>query len=196
MHSGPKASIGFGKQLLTCAIMCALAVVVILLFHHRPYLPRLLSGLPLLQQAIVGVTLGGLYCLSAVLGHKYVTGRKAAKTIIEGYSRLDLSGWNPLWIALAAGFGEELLFRGALQPVLGIWATSGLFVLAHVKAYRFNALSKGVLIQAISIFAISVCFGYVAQYVGLVAAMIIHAAMDVAGLYAIRRVAHVPATAA
>ena len=111
-------------------------------------------------------------------------------------SRLDLSGWNPLWVALAAGFSEELLFRGALQPVLGIWATSILFVLAHIRAYRFNRFNKRVLIQSLGLFAVSFVFGYIAQYVGLVAVIIIHTTMDIVGLYTIRRAAHVPATAA
>ncbi len=34
-------------------------------------------------------------------------------------------------IALLAGLGEELLFRGALQPVLGLTLTSLLFAFAH-----------------------------------------------------------------
>jgi membrane protease YdiL (CAAX protease family) len=38
-----------------------------------------------------------------------------------------------LILALAAGIGEELLFRGALQPVLGMWLTAVLFALVHVQ---------------------------------------------------------------
>ncbi len=35
------------------------------------------------------------------------------------------------WVALLAGLGEELLFRGALQPFLGLPLASLLFALAH-----------------------------------------------------------------
>jgi membrane protease YdiL (CAAX protease family) len=115
---------------------------------------------------------------------------------VESYSRLDLHGWNPLWIALAAGFGEEFLFRGALQPVVGIWFTSILFVLVHTRAYRFNKFSKRVFVQATGIFAVSVVLGFIARYAGLVTAIIVHTAVDVCGLYVIRRVAHVQAAAA
>ena len=195
MHSASKASIGLGRQFITCAIMCGLSVALILLFHPKPHFLGLLSGLPLFQQAFLGSALGGLYYISARLGYKYVAGRKSAENIVESYSRLDLTGWNPVWIALAAGFGEELLFRGALQPVLGVWATSLLFVLAHTKAYRFNGFSSRVLIQALGIFVVSVGFGFISQYIGLFAAMIVHTAMDVVGLYTIRRLAHVPAAA-
>ncbi len=37
-----------------------------------------------------------------------------------------------VWLALASSFGEEILFRGALQPSLGVIPTSILFGLAHV----------------------------------------------------------------
>ena len=44
----------------------------------------------------------------------------------EMESRRDqaMRGFNPLWISLCAGFGEEMLFRGAPQPLLGLWLTS------------------------------------------------------------------------
>lgn len=178
-----------GRQLRTCAILSTIAIAVIALLHDKPYLPKLLGGLPLLQQASIGLTVGILYWAFSVIGLKYAAGRKTTNATVESYSRLDLRGWNPVWIALAAGFGEELLFRGALQPMLGIWLTSALFVVAHTRAYRFNELSSRVLLQAVSVFAMSVFFGYVAQYAGLVAAMIIHAAIDIAGLYAVRGMA-------
>ena len=174
--------------------MCGVAVAIILVFQQSPYWPTLLSGLRLPYQVLIGFALGGLYWISATLSYKFAVGRNSARHMAESYRRLDLRGWNPLWIALAAGFGEELLFRGALQPVIGILATSLLFVLAHIRAYRFNGLSKRVLLQSVGLFAVSVVFGYIAKYVGLVTAIIIHTTMDVAGLYAIRRAPHVPAT--
>jgi membrane protease YdiL (CAAX protease family) len=103
---------------------------------------------------------------------------------------------NPHGFALAAGFCEELLFRGALQPLLGIWLTSVLFVVVHIRAYRLNKLDKRVLFQSVSIFAISVVLGYIAAYAGLITAMIVHAAMDTVGLYAVRRLTQEEATAA
>ncbi len=36
------------------------------------------------------------------------------------------------WLALASGFAEELFFRGAMQPVLGLVATSVIFGAVHV----------------------------------------------------------------
>lgn len=59
-------------------------------------------------------------------------------------------------------------------------------MVAHTKAYRFNGLNKRVAIQAAGIFVVSVAFGFVAEYVGLIAAMLIHALTDVVGLYTIK----------
>ncbi|SFF51308.1 CAAX protease self-immunity [Duganella sp. CF458] len=187
MTQDAKIRFTLGRQLRTCAILSAIAIAIIALLHDKPNMPKLLAGLPLPQQAGVGLAVGMLYWIFGVIGFKYAAARKTNEATVESYSRLDLRGWNPVWIALAAGFGEELLFRGALQPMLGIWLTSALFVLAHIKAYNFNQLNGRVLIQAGGVFVVSVFFGFVAQYVGLVAAMIIHAAIDIAGLLAIRR---------
>jgi uncharacterized protein len=188
--------ISLRRQLLTCALLSVLAVAVILLFKRQPYLPSLLAGLPLIYQAVLGIVIGALYWAGSAIGYKYTAKHQATQSIVESYGRLDLRGWNPLWIALAAGLGEELLFRGALQPLLGVWVTSALFVLVHTRAYRFNKFNGRVLVQALGIFAASVVFGFLAIYAGLVTAMIVHVAMDVAGLYTIRRVTTAPAIVA
>lgn len=39
-------------------------------------------------------------------------------------------------LALASGFAEELFFRGAMQPSLGLWLTSAIFGLVHVGPRR------------------------------------------------------------
>lgn len=51
---------------------------------------------------------------------------------LEMLGGLDSVGaW--LVLALATGIGEEILFRGALQPVLGLGVTAVLFALVHVQ---------------------------------------------------------------
>lgn len=75
----------------------------------------------------------------------------------------------------------------ALQPIVGLWVASILFVLVHIRAYRWDQLNKRVLLQFVSVLAIGICLGLVATYVGLLAAIIVHAAMDALGLYVVRR---------
>ncbi|MEN8181179.1 MAG: CPBP family intramembrane glutamic endopeptidase, partial [Myxococcota bacterium] len=43
-----------------------------------------------------------------------------------------LSPGAVILLALASGIGEELFFRGALQPRVGLWLASALFALAHL----------------------------------------------------------------
>jgi len=43
-----------------------------------------------------------------------------------------LSSAEITWLALASGFAEELFFRGAMQPVLGLLITSLIFGAVHV----------------------------------------------------------------
>ena len=184
------------QQLVTCAVLCALAGVIILLFHRQPHVSAFAAGLPLLFQLVFGIAFAAVYWMASMLGARFIASRRSTQQIAENYQRLDLNGWNPLWMALAAGVGEELLFRGALQPLLGIWITSVAFVLAHIRAYRLDALNRRVLLQSLSIFVISVALGYIAIYAGLLSAIMMHAGMDAVGLFVIRRMARTPATTA
>ncbi|HZD11692.1 MAG TPA: type II CAAX endopeptidase family protein, partial [Candidatus Binatia bacterium] len=56
-------------------------------------------------------------------------------------------------LSIAAAFGEEILFRGALQPVLGLWATALLFALAHTQ-YGFT-------LATVLVFAIGAVLGLI-----------------------------------
>ena len=180
-----KNSIGPAQQWLVCLLMCATGVAIVAWSGRDP--KALFSdGLTISTQALVGLGLGVVASVSSWVVYKFTAHSPATQQTIDSYSRLNLAGWNPLWIAAAAGIGEELLFRGALQPIIGIWLSSVLFLLAHTSDYRFKSLSKKTFVQAGGLFAISLVLAAVAKYVGLLAAMILHTAIDVAGLYAIR----------
>jgi membrane protease YdiL (CAAX protease family) len=187
MHSGAK-KISLGKQILICAMMCFAAVAVILFFHKNSSIALVFGGAPLIYQVALGLGLGGVYWAASQIGYRFVASKETTRSTIESYSRLDLSGWNPLWISIAAGFGEELLFRGALQPLLGVPFTSALFVIAHARAYRFSTLTARVLVQSFGIFFIGLAFGYIVLYAGLITAMITHTLVDFVGLRLIRSV--------
>lgn len=126
--------------------------------------------------------------LNSLLSYRLARFSPGNARTIDGYDRLDLSGWNPLWFAFAAGIGEELLFRGALQPLLGLWAATALFVAAHARAYRFR-VDRTALAQIATLLAVGLLFGVVARYVGLYAAIVTHVATDLAGLHVVREAA-------
>jgi membrane protease YdiL (CAAX protease family) len=57
-----------------------------------------------------------------------------ARTLHASFRDLlgPLTGRDILIIALASSLGEELLFRGALLPWLGLWPQTAIFALLHV----------------------------------------------------------------
>jgi uncharacterized protein len=75
-----------------------------------------------------------------------------------------------LLIGLTAGIGEEILFRGAIQPKYGIMFTSIIFTLIHVQ-YGFSFVLLGV-------FLTSIIFGIQRQKMNTTACIITHAAYN------------------
>lgn len=60
--------------------------------------------------------------------------------------------WHIFLMAFVVAFCEELLFRGAIQPLIGIWGTSVLFTLIH-----FRYLQKWLMV--VVLFCISMVLG-------------------------------------
>ena len=94
-------------------------------------------------------------------------------------------------IAVLAGVGEELLFRGALQTLVGRWTTpvagllivSLLFGLAHALSKLYFGLAT----------LIGAYFGWLAlQYNDLVAPMVAHSLYDFAALVYLSRMGRQP----
>ncbi|QGZ41893.1 hypothetical protein IP92_04243 [Pseudoduganella flava] len=176
-------------QLATGIGMTAIAALLLLLWPAAPGALTGTLGLPVAVQLALGLGLGALYWLAALLDYRRHAGSERVRRTVESYRQLDLAGWNPFWIALGAGIGEELLFRGALQPHLGVWLTSALFALAHAKVYDMARLDRTTLIQATTLFAVSAVLGWLAHYTGLLTAIAVHTLVDVAGLLLVRRAA-------
>jgi len=73
-------------------------------------------------------------------------------------------------IGVSAGVGEELFFRGALQPKFGLVLTSLCFALLHTN-YGISFVTLGV-------FGMGMIFGFMRLRYGTVAAMITHALVN------------------
>jgi len=61
------------------------------------------------------------------------------KNLLKGYK---LSVFYVFFLSICAGVGEEIFFRGVIQPVFGIWLTALFFVAIHgyfsIKIKRIN----------------------------------------------------------
>lgn len=176
------------RQMIVCIAMSVLALILIHV-QGSSIGSVIVAGQPLYLQLGFGLAVGAAAALAALIGYKLQSSKPHVKAVVNSYSRLDLRGWNPVWISLAAGFGEELLFRGALQPLLGILVAALLFLIAHMPAYQMKSFKPATLIQAAGVFATSIFLALIFEYVGLVAAMLVHALIDIIGLYTIRHAA-------
>jgi hypothetical protein len=171
------------RQLALCTGMCALALAILAMDGRTD---ALFAGWSIPWQLAVGAGLGGAAGVNALFGYRYGLADAGSRTLVDGYGRLELAGWNPLRIAACAGLWEELLFRGALQPLIGLVPAAALFVLAHARGYRFRDMNRRVAIQVAGLFLAGIAFGLLVRYVGLLAAIIVHTAVDVWGLLTVR----------
>ena len=89
---------------------------------------------------------------------------------------LKLNSGQIIFISICAGVGEELLFRGAVQPMLGIWITSILFVLLHGYLNPFNL---PLTLYGIYMVLVIGVMGLMTEYFGILAAMIAHTLIDI-----------------
>ncbi len=97
-------------------------------------------------------------------------------TIFKAIKNSNFSAFDRVQLSLFAGAGEEILFRGAIQPLIGIWFTSIIFVAIH-GYFKFK--SAGHILFGILLFCLSMMLGFLYELIGLVSAMIAHAIYDI-----------------
>lgn len=185
MPSKPKVPTIRG-QLLTCALMSALATAITLVGHSAPKATALVVGLPFWHQLIVSFAFAACAVGAASIALA-VPRLRRAMPVPSGMQAIDLSGSKPIQIGLAAGVGEELLFRAALQPLVGLWLASAIFAIAHIRTAAFADSTVKKVAYLANVFLAGVALGLVYQYVGLLAAILIHAVIDVVSLASVHR---------
>ena len=90
-------------------------------------------------------------------------------------------------LCLAAGIGEELLFRAALLPLLGLWLSSALFAVAHLRTTQLAARPLQQFGYIVNTFLAGIALGLVFVHIGLLAAIGVHVIIDVVGLWAVQQ---------
>jgi hypothetical protein len=84
-------------------------------------------------------------------------------------------------IGAAAGVGEEVLFRGVLQPLVGWPAASVLFGLAHMGGRAMAPFAVWAAVMGGALGALAIATG------GIVAPIVAHGVYDVLALAYVRR---------
>jgi membrane protease YdiL (CAAX protease family) len=100
--------------------------------------------------------------------------------------QFDLNTSDVIFISCCAGVGEEVLFRGAIQPFMGIIITAILFVAIH--GY-LNPRNWRISIYGVFMTAGIVLLGYLAETMGLLVAIVAHTIIDI---YLLNRMIHRP----
>jgi uncharacterized protein len=162
-------------EFLTAVLMAALAFLGIGMAIRRDVpqsLARLGLRLPTTQDVIWGVGVGvGLFGLLFVLAaiwsalvpiEQIEQQSAAAEQIARSFNTIPLA----FALSLAAAVSEEILFRGALQPVFGLIPTSLFFALVHIQ-YTLTPAT-------IIIFIVGLGLGLVRQRQSTTAAIIAH----------------------
>lgn len=136
----------------------------------------LIGNEPVWLQIIAGVLFG---IITAKAGWQMIELPIMAKTRIffgSLFKPLKLTNGQIVFISVCAGVGEELLFRGAIQPVLGIWITAILFVLIHGYLNPFNLPLTYYGIYMVLVIGV---MGLMTERLGILTAMIAHTIIDI-----------------
>lgn len=172
--------------IVTITLMPAVALII---DHYSDTvdLATLLVGfVPWWQQVAIGLVAGGII---AVLARLIVSSRLLNHVNLQYAGMLggfNLNMGEIILISLCAGVGEELLFRGAIQPLLGVFITSVIFVAVHgyLNPSNWRLSVYGIFMTA----AISL-LGIICNSYGLIAPIIAHTVIDVYLLYYLQKTA-------
>lgn len=169
----------------SAVVYLTLTFIILRVFHNAPVSSLFQHGYSVHEQLFTGILFGLLAAgiIAAVMLRTSISDILTDYAIVNLIAGMRLSPFDRLQISFFAGAGEELLFRGALQPLIGIGLTSILFVGIH-GYFKFTSF-KHILYGGI-MFALSAGLGLLFEWSGLVAAMCAHAVYDLVML----RIAH------
>lgn len=161
---------------LITLVIPLIVVSILYFFQFTEYMqPMAVGYFAWYFQIGFGILGGGVLVLAAAaMGKwKYLDAVNASYTLkLGGY---QFSTEEIIYLSLCAGIGEEILFRGVIQPFLGLFITSFLFIAMH-GYIRFKSIPEFVF--GMSLFGIGLGLGLLAWKVGLLAAIIAHSLYD------------------
>lgn len=144
--------------------------------QEHSFVAVLLKGMAVPVQLGIGIAYGLVTALLALWIISRDFFKKEKKFYHSVISQLDLNFAGIIFLSLCAGIGEETFFRAGMQPLLGLWLTSVIFVLLHGYLNLYN--------WRISIYGIAMVFfiagiGYLFREIGLISAMAAHTVLDI-----------------
>jgi membrane protease YdiL (CAAX protease family) len=174
---------------VTAAAEVALAAVLLMLVHRDGAASLGVSPQPLGLQVSAGAAIGGLLAALQVALLVSLPRWHAFSRAAVGDATLSVR--DIALISVIVGIAEELLFRAAVQPLIGNLWTSLAFAAVHANyapsrhdrsTWPFSVTALGM------IFALSLVLGETFERAGLLAAMTAHIAYDFVVLMSYRRI--------
>lgn len=167
-----------------------IGTVIVNVFSSEPIQIMIRQSSPLWQQFAIGISVG---TVMGFIAH-WLTERPILKPSTDRYasmiSSFRLNHIDKILISICAGFGEEILFRGAIQPFWGIWPTAILFVVIH--GY-LNPRDWRISIYGAVMTVFIAGLGYMMEWYGIWAAASAHAMIDYVLLMRVKDVGpHIP----
>lgn len=162
--------------LLTLVGFPIIGFVVHLLLGKGDFMDMFSLEYPLWVQITTGLVFGAFAGLFSreVVASKFM--EKSRYKYAKAFSQFNLSWVQIIFLSLCAGIGEEIFFRGVLQPLLGIVITSFLFVAVH--GY-LNPMNWRLMIYGLIMTFFIVGIGVMHERMGVVAPILAHAMIDV-----------------
>lgn len=166
----------FLLALFTLLLFPLVSYIIHFFTSNVPFYSIFVSKYLLITELFIGTIVGFLV---ATVGWK-ILNLNYLKPELAKYSNL----FSPevltypliIFVSLAAGIGEEVFFRGVVQPFIGITITSIIFVAVHgylnPKNLRISIYGSYMVVAIILI-------GYLSKEVGLITAITAHTFIDI-----------------
>ena len=182
----PPTQLTVGRAALAALFQLLIAVFVIVYAHDGGAL-RSLARWPDARSIVIGAGVGALLAaLQSIALRASPAWREFSERAIAGTS-LGVAGI--VLVSLFVGVAEELLFRAALQPLLGIGLTSLVFSIVHWNYAALRGPGAAPVRSALAfatIFGIGVALGVLCERAGLAAAIAAHTIYDMIVLFVYR----------
>ena len=154
-------------------------------FNFTSFLvPVLVGKFNIAIQVLIGIAGGGCMILLAFFMSKWEFLNEVQSKFAIQLGGYQLSLQEIVFLSFCAGFGEEMLFRGMLQPWLGIFFTAFLFIALH--GY-ISVKSSAHLVFGLALWSMGIGLGLLGAYSGLISAAIAHMIYDIYAFLNIQR---------
>ncbi|MBL4655969.1 MAG: CPBP family intramembrane metalloprotease [Bacteroidia bacterium] len=156
------------------------STILLNLFHDQTLLQVFEKGANYWMQLIHGIIFGTL-AATIIIGLMQLKFFSEVGTFFEDLLQsIQLRTFDIFAISLCAGISEELFFRATIQPWLGVWITSILFVALHgyldPRNWKLSIVGCFMVLVAAGL-------GYLFIFAGIMAAIIAHMVFDLIMLF-------------